>query len=104
MSATTVDEPEWTTTDVDQLLAVEAIKRNRNSQGIDLDVATDPANQFAFVADESPTVDWAAKALADRQDAYYAQFDRPGEPVSRAGHMWSVRLDESKRREQPPPP
>ena len=82
---------EWTQDDVLMLLAAQQKADDRGSHGIEMGVATDADNQFRFKV-AGPTVDWAAQALSSRQDAYYKQYDRPGEPVSRAGHLWQVRL------------
>lgn len=81
----TVREPEY---DADELALLLASRRRQGeigSHGIPMSEAMDPANQFRFDAQSRPVIDWAAKAIADKQDAYYA--GRPkGE--SRNGHRW----------------
>lgn len=77
------------------LLAHEDLERDLGPHGIPLSVATDPANEFKFNVPALPTVDHAARALAKRQDAYYADADAKSKtPVSRAGHLWGVELTE----------
>jgi len=77
-------EPEFTAQDVALLLASRRKAAEPMSHGIPLDEAMDPANQFAFVAQEKPVVDWADKALKDAQDRFYDA--RPKD--SRNGHRW----------------
>lgn len=56
-------EPEWRAEDVDILLASRFDELSRGSHGVPMAEATDPANQFAYVA--SVRTDWAARAQAD---------------------------------------
>lgn len=69
------------------LAHLELEARPRNSLGVLLEEATDPANQFAYESREKPLTDWAAAAVGARQDAYYKQYkDRP-----RHGHIWALK-------------
>lgn len=69
------------------------------------DVVTDPKNQFNFVT-PLPTTNWAARTLAADQAAYYKPLDdrektAGGDPVSRAGHMWRVKIKDSPSEQEP---
>jgi hypothetical protein len=87
----TVAESEWRPEDVALLLMSKRREQEYGSHGILMSEATDPANQFAFKGQESPTIDWAEKARADAQDKYYKEWDKPDQPVNRNGHIWGVR-------------
>lgn len=81
----TTREPEWDAQEVGYLLASRAIQLEpKNSVGIPLTDAMDPANQFAWEQAKLPTMDWALKAHDDARDAYY----KANEKASRNGHMW----------------
>ena len=84
-------ETEFDSRQVALLLAHLELEADRNSLGIPRSEATDPDNQFKYRA-EGPVVDWAEQALSRAQKAYYDKYDRPGEPVDRSGHLWSVHL------------
>lgn len=85
MRAITVREPEWNADEVAYLLASREIEfEPRNSLGIPLREAMDPAHQFDWIAPTIPTMDWQLKAAEDKKDAYYAA----NENASRNGHMW----------------
>jgi len=92
----TTHASEWTPDDVLILLAARSAAEEQGSHGISMDDALKADNQYKFKV-TGPTVDWAAHALSTTQDAYYKQYDRPGEPVNRAGHLWQVRLAEEPR-------
>ena len=81
----TVRESEFTDGERVLLLASRRKAAEQFSHGIPLDEAMDPANQFAFEAQEKPVTNWADKALSDAQDAYYKT--RPKDE-SRNGHRW----------------
>lgn len=51
---------------------------------------TDIANQYAYVANEVPRVDYAEKTRLDSQKAYYDRWDSKDNPVNRHGHIWMV--------------
>lgn len=57
-------------------------------------VVTDPANQFNFVT-PVPITNWAVKTLKEDQETYYKKLDTKDAPVSRAGHLWRVKLKET---------
>lgn len=79
----TVREPEFD--EHERVLQLAASRRVVGDHGIPLDVAMDPANQFAFKAPKKPLMDWAEKAQKDDMDSYYATRPK-GE--SRNGHRW----------------
>lgn len=81
----TVREPEWTPDGVGVLLASRHLEHEVNAYGIPLREAMDPANQFAYEAQERPEVDWSEKALKDQIDRFYK--GRPKDE-SRNGHRW----------------
>lgn len=65
----TIREPEFSALDVAVLLeARRRVRVRRGPHGYTIAEATDPANQFAFVA--KPRQDWAMRALNQAQDAY----------------------------------
>jgi hypothetical protein len=69
------------------LLAVEAYKADLGPHGFSMQDATNPANQFAYVADSPPLMDWAAQTISVAQEQFYkANPDGP-----RGGHLWSAR-------------
>ena len=78
-------DPEFTREDVALLLASRRKAAEQFSHGIPLHEAMDPANQFAFEAQERPVIDWADKALKDASDRFYESRPK-GE--SRNGHRW----------------
>jgi hypothetical protein len=80
-------EPEFTPTEVELLLAHLEVQADIGWHGIPMSEATDLNNQFAYRGNESPRMDWAAKAIGDASDAYYAS--NPG--MSRNGHQWYAR-------------
>ena len=78
-------DPEFTSAGVALLLASRRKAVEQFSHGIPLAEAMDPANQFAFEAQEKPAVDYADKALKDAQDRFY---DARPKGESRNGHRW----------------
>lgn len=88
--AIAIPEPEWSRDDVAFLVASRLRERELGPHGIPMSEAMDPANEFAFVGQRLPTVDFAEKARKDAQDAYYKQYDKKDNPVNRNGHTWSV--------------
>ena len=78
-------DPEFTPAGVALLLASRRKAAEQFSHGIPLHEAMDPANQFAFEAQERPVIDWADKALKDASDRFYESRPK-GE--SRNGHRW----------------
>lgn len=69
------------------LAHIELEARPRNSLGVLLDEATDPANQFGYQAPDAPLVDWSKLPLVRKQDAYYkANKDAP-----REAHIWTLK-------------
>jgi hypothetical protein len=82
----TVQEPEFSTLDVAVLLEARRRARvRRGPHGYTIAEATDPENQFAFVA--KPRQDWAMRALELAQKAYKAE--NPG--ATDAGSLvWDV--------------
>lgn len=80
-------EPEFTPLEVNKLLASKELQDDLNPYGIPYSEATDKANEHMFVADQLPTIDFAAKAIGDAQDAYYKQW--PDAPSN--GHLWRVK-------------
>ena len=70
VSAVTVREPEFSPADVALLLAnFENAHKPRGRHGWPLDVAMDPANQFAFEVG-APSTDWAQRKLNEAQEKY----------------------------------
>ena len=63
-------DPEFTPAGVALLLASRRKAAEPMSHGIPLHEAMDPANQFAFEAQDKPVTDWADKALKDAQDRF----------------------------------
>ena len=101
----TYREPEFDRGQVALLLAHLELEADIGSHGQPMVEATAPdANPsleggYKYVAAENPRTDWAAKALGDRQDAYYKKYPN----VSRNGHLWHVRrVDNSAPAEQEP--
>lgn len=80
-------EPEFTPREVTKLLASLELEQDMNPYGIAYAEATDKANEHAFEADPLPTIDFAAKAVGDAQDAYYKDWP----DASSNGHLWRVR-------------
>jgi hypothetical protein len=67
----TVREPEWSVDDRALVIASRRAERvKRGPHGYPLEVAMDPANQFAFDPG-NPSRDWAMKALQDAQEAFF---------------------------------
>lgn len=89
VQSVTVREPEFD--DDERALMVASKRRVVGSHGIPMDEATDPANQFEFVGDAVPLVDYAEKAREDSRDRYYKQYDSKDNPVNRNGHLWGVK-------------
>lgn len=87
----TTTEPEFDDRQVALLLAHRQLEAELNSLGIPRSESTNPENQFRYKA-EGPVVDWAENALSAAQKRYYDEWDKPGNPVNRGGHLWSVRL------------
>lgn len=83
--AVTYKEPEWRPEDVALALAAERLDADLGAHGVPMSIATDPDNQFKFKAPQMPSMDWAAKARGDAQDAYY---NGPGKDRPRHGHLW----------------
>jgi hypothetical protein len=91
-------EPEFTPNDLRLLAAHVALEsRPRGSHGELLEEATDaradPSTPggWRYVANEKPRIDYAAKAVADAQDAFYEKWPK----VSKNGHQWHVtRVDD----------
>lgn len=76
-------------------MAHEELERDLGSHGIPMSAATDPANEGKFTGPTKPRVDFAARDIANRQDAYYTPLDaKSKKPISRAGHLWGVELNE----------
>lgn len=82
-----VREAEFSDLDVALLHAHILNEREIGPHGIAMSEAMDPKNQFAFIADEAPAVDWAAHALGRAQDRYY----EANPTAKRHGHHWTVR-------------
>lgn len=80
--------PEFTREGVALMLAQRRLESDIGPHGIPMSEAMDPANQFAFEVPDKPRMDWAEKALAEKQDKYYRA--RPKDE-SRAGHKWHVK-------------
>ena len=80
-------EPEFTAADRAWALASYRAELELGPHGIPMSEATDPANQYAFEADEFPLVDFAEKTLKDAIDKRHREW--PDE--NRNGHKWRVR-------------
>lgn len=81
-------EPEFRPVDKAMLLAhLELEARPRNSLGVLLEEATDPANQFAYTARDKPLTDWAAATVGAKQDAFY----KNRKDAARHGHIWTLK-------------
>ena len=78
-------DPQFTREDVALMIASRRLERDMGSHGISMSEAMDPANQFAFDAQEAPRIDWAEKKLRDNMDRFYEARPK-GE--SRNGHKW----------------
>lgn len=77
------------------MLALQRVEDETDpTSGLPMSVVTDPANQFNFVT-PPPVVNWAKKTLEDDQATYYKALDKKDAPVSRAGHLWRVKLRDS---------
>lgn len=74
------------------LAHLELEAKPRNSLGIPLDEATDPKNEFAYVARNGPLVDFAERVVGAARDRYYE--NNKDEP--RHGHMWLLRPSASE--------
>ena len=75
------------------MLALQRVEDETDPvSGLPLSVVTDPANQFRFVTPQ-PVTNWAARTLDADQSIFYDAADkRAGKPISRAGHLWRVKL------------
>lgn len=60
----------------------------RNRFGTLMSEATDPANQFAFSANESPRIDFETAAIAAAQEKYYSNLPEHLKKLPRDGHLW----------------
>lgn len=85
---TVTREPEFSPFDKALLLGHQELVSDMGPHGVPMSEAIDPKNQFAFIPYEAPTVDWAAKALGDKQDAFYA--NRPKDEKHH-GHIWRLK-------------
>lgn len=85
-----IPEAEWSPEDVAFLIASRLREREFGSHGIPMAEATDPDNQFKFVGQKAPKVDYAEKARLDAESAFYKKHDTKDNPVNRHGHMWGV--------------
>jgi hypothetical protein len=91
-------EPEFSSEDVALLLAHRALEaRPRGPHGELLAESTDPRADpskpggWHYEANQKPRIDYAAKAVADAQDAFYEKWPK----ASRNGHQWYVtRVDD----------
>lgn len=82
----TLTESRFTPVEVARLLASRRSERvKRGSHGRELSETTDPANQWAYRVPD-PTVDFAEKALAAKQDEYLKRY--PNAP--RSALLWRV--------------
>lgn len=72
------------------MLAHLANEDETGSHGVPMSVAMDPKNQFRFKVG-LPVTDWAAHTLAEAQKQYY----EANPDAQRAGHRWSVHLDDT---------
>lgn len=97
VSSVTVTEPEWDQLQVDYLIALELYEADIGPHGFRMSEATskdaDPSNRdrkYRFVADEIPTVDFAAKTRDDAMDRYYKKWP----DANRNGHLWAVRRED----------
>lgn len=85
--AVTVREPEFTEHDRFLILAQRREDElPRNSHGVLLSEATDPANANAYEA-VGPTVDFVEAAVAHAQEKYLKDWP----DADTAGHLWGVR-------------
>lgn len=80
-------ESEWSPRDRAEVIALARLEAEMGPHGIPMSEAMDPANQFAFQVNKRPSMDWAAKALGDAQDAFY---NGEGKDKPRHGHQWRV--------------
>lgn len=85
----TVREPEFDAGQLTLLRAHQDREGSLNEFGIPLSIATDPANQFRWITDDAPTVDWAAYYLEAKKRQVYGDKDQG---PNRAGHLWGVHL------------
>jgi hypothetical protein len=83
-------EPEFDEEQLAWVLAYEQYVSDLGPHGIPMGEATASENQFGYVGDDLPQVDWAMKALLDAQDRYYKKYP----DGSRNGHLWAVRKKE----------
>jgi len=86
----TFTESEWTTEQVDLLLASRELEQERGPHGVPMSEATDPANQFAYYGDE-PITDWVKKAQLDKEDAYRKKHHSETNPVNMNGLIFPVK-------------
>lgn len=86
-----ITDPEWRPQDVSLLVASRVREREYGPHGFTIAEATDPANVNAFEGSEKPVVDYAEKARADAEAAYYKRWDQKDNPVNRHGHIWRVK-------------
>jgi len=85
-------EPEFTDEWRELVLAHLRIEQDRGPHGQPMSEATDAdanpskAGGWHYEANPSPRIDFAAKALTDAQEKFYAAHPK----LSRAGHLWHV--------------
>lgn len=85
------------------MLALAALEAETDPvSGLPMSVVTDPKNQFKFLT-KRPTTNWAARTLDADQAEYYRPLDAaraamnpPLPPISRAGHLWRVGLQDER--------
>lgn len=90
MRSVAIPESEWSKADVALLLMSRKSERERDENGFLWSEVTDPANQYEFVGQPVPKVNYATKARKDAEAAYYKQWDKKDAPVNRNGHIWGV--------------
>ena len=89
----TTTEPEFGGRQLALMLAGERVEGDMGSHGQPMSEATsaeaDPAVRggWRYEANDAPRIDWAARAVGLKQDAFYKKFP----DVSRAGHLWHAR-------------
>lgn len=88
IGSVTYREPEFSTKDVDRLLASELLDGDVGPHGIQMADATNPANEYAFDVPDVPSIDFAARALNVKKDQYYKKWPDADE----RSHRWRVRL------------
>lgn len=62
--------------------------RTGEMHGFSEEDATNPANQYAFKASQTPTRDWALYALQQAQDRYFKAF--PEARKHAASLLWEI--------------